>query len=251
MTPPESKSLKGDIMRKSTKFGAASKPEKPAKPYDGFPLFPHATRRWAKKIRGKLHYFGPWRDPQGALERFNREWPYLSEGRTPPAVEVRNGVALRTLCNFFLTNKRNKLNAGELTPRSFEDYYGTCDVLISHFGRDRTVDDLGPCDFAKLRRALARRWGPVRLRNTITRVRMVFKFAFDERLIERPMHYGQSFARPSAKTLRKVRNESGPRFFEVDELRRILDVADPAMRAMVLLRVNCGFSDRGTVGWRL
>lgn len=90
---------------------------------------------------------------------------------------------------------------------------------------------------------MAGQWEPVRLRNTITRVRMVFKFAFDERLIEHPMHYGQSFAPPSAKTLRKARNEAGPRLFEADELRKILDAADPVMQAMVLLGINCGFGN--------
>ena len=39
----------------------------PIKPRPDFPLFAHNTGRWAKKIKGKMHYFGPW--PWGALER--------------------------------------------------------------------------------------------------------------------------------------------------------------------------------------
>lgn len=38
---------------------------KTAEPYDGFPLFPHASGRRAKTIRGNLHDFGRWGHSKG------------------------------------------------------------------------------------------------------------------------------------------------------------------------------------------
>lgn len=47
--------------------------ERPAKPRPDFPLFAHSNGQWAKKIQGKLHYFGVWHDPQSAEDNYYRQ----------------------------------------------------------------------------------------------------------------------------------------------------------------------------------
>jgi integrase len=220
---------------------APDKPAKPSKPYPDFPLFPHATGRWAKKIRGQLHYFGPWSDPDGALTKYLEQKDALHAGRKPR--EASEGVTVKELCNQFLNAKRALVESGELANRSWQDYKAACDLTVSHFGRGRLVADLDPDAFAGLRRKLAKRWGPVTLGNVIQRVRVAFKFAWDNGLIDRPVRYGQGFKRPSRKVVRIDRAKKGPKLFAADEIRRLFAAAGMSMRAMILLGINGGFGN--------
>lgn len=213
---------------------------KPKKPWADFPLFPHNTRRWAKKIGGKMHYFGPWEDPEGALDRYLDQRDDLKAGRRPG----RPGEAqVRDVLNAFLNAKRHLLDTREITPRTWADYYATCDRIGKAFGKTRAVADLRPDDFTAYRAAIGETWGPVRLANEVQRVRSVFKYAADAELIDRPVKFGPDFKKPSKRVLRKARADRGPRMFEAAELRTMLKAAPMGLKAMILLGVNCGYGN--------
>src|SRR5205823_7662336 len=128
---------------------------------------------------------------------------------------------VKLLVNQFLNAKLALVQSGELTNRSWQDYKDATDLVVSHFGKNRLVADLGPDDFAGLRNKMARRWGPVTLGNVIQRIRVAFKFAWDGGLVDRPVRYGQNFKRPSRKVVRVERARKGPKLFTAEEVRRL------------------------------
>jgi hypothetical protein len=225
----------------------ASTSDRPDKPHPDFPLFPPGTGRWAKKNRGRLVCFGKWDDPDAALASYLDQKDNLHAGRTPRL--SAEALTVYILCGKFLTTKKRMVDTGELSTRSFADYTATCKRLLAAFGKRRPVADLRPDDFERLRAAVARKWGPVRLGNEINRVRTVFNYGWKGGLLEKPVVYGEGFRKPSKQTLRRHRASRGPRMFEAEEVRRMLNAAGQPLKAMILLGVNCGFgnSDCGTL----
>jgi hypothetical protein len=106
-------------MNSDTRSRVSAKPRKrrkkagkPDKPYPEFPLFAHAaTRRWAKKIRGQLHYFGPWDKPQEALQRYLDQKDDLFAGRKPRPQDGR--LTVEDLVNKFLAFKKGLADSGD------------------------------------------------------------------------------------------------------------------------------------------
>ncbi len=229
-------------MGKSTRKRVAGKPSKPRA---DFPLFPHATGRWAKKVRGQLKYFGKVSDDtrgEAALTKWLAEKDYHLAGL--PVPEATDGrLTMHGLCNHFMESKENLVKSGEITQRTYNDYLITCNRLLKQFGKGRPAESLTPQDFEKLRATLGKTWGPSTVGNEINRIRVVFRYAFEAGLLDKPVRYGPGFKRPSRRILRRARDEKGPRLFEAAELRKLISTADTQMKAMIMLGINCGLGN--------
>jgi len=225
---------------------------RPPKPYKAFPLSAHASGAWQKKIRGKIHYFGRWgRVRNGKMERlpddgwkealglYKAQADDLHAGRKPRQMN-QDGLTLAGLCNKFLTAKLRRMETDELSPRTFGEYKQTTDRLIAFFDQIRLVEDFGADDFEQLRSEIAKTCGPVRLGNEITRVKSVFKYAADNKLIDQPVTFGSEFNKPGKAVMRRHKAASDKKLFTAEEIRNLIEKAPLPMKSAILLGINCG-----------
>jgi integrase len=219
-------------------------PTKPEKPRKDFPLFAHANGQWAKKVRNKIRFFGVWDDPKAALDRWLDEKDALLADRVPRSHKrIADSPALHEVCNSFLTTKEALRDAGELSRHTFKSYVDNCKEVTKFLGRDRLVNDIEPEDFLSLRSHWAQRWGVVRLAAEINRSRAIFNFAFKNRMIPAQIVFGESFKRPSKKTMRLSKAAGGSKMFQAEELRRMIATATQPLKSMLLLAINSGMGN--------
>jgi integrase len=164
----------------------------------------------------------------------------LLAGRAPR--EKVDGITVAELCDRFLQEKEMNVNSGELSALTFRDYKRVTDRLVKVYG-SRVVIELGPDGFAALKAEFAKDNGLVTLANFILRVRGVFKFAVENRLIDRAILFGTGF-KPVRKEALKVHKNSRPKkLFSREEVAVLIDTAGVPLKAMILLAVNAGFGN--------
>jgi len=214
-------------------------------PHPDFPLFHHKSGRWAKKVRGQFCYFGKVADDptgQAALSLWLEQRDELLAGRQPRSKDDA-GLTMKDLANRFLEVKQQRVDAGKIKQLSWNDYRDTCLRLCDVFGKTRLVSDLRTEDFEVLQAGIEKTRGPVSTGNEIQRVRVVFKYAYDAAMIDVPMRFGPDFKRPSKKDLRKAKAARGKKMIEAADLLRLIAAADPQLKAMILLGLNCGMGN--------
>jgi len=228
----------GETMQKSTETPKKRRPRKAVTI-----SFHKATGYWYKTIRGRRKYYEHIdNDPNGqtSLER------YLAS-KDDPFNEVKRvetgSITLLEICEDFCVHKKDRVDSGELSQRMFDEYRANCDLILETLDKDRVAANLDSTDFGTIRKVLSSRYGVNGLSKRIQQTRSLFKHAYETGLLDRPIRFGPSFAKPSAKKMREHRIQKGAQDYTADEIRRMLQISIPITRAMVLLGLQGGLGN--------
>lgn len=141
-----------------------SKRRRQKPPRYGDPDFPLGVHKgsgyFVKKVAGRRYYFGKVADDatgEVAFGMWEAEKDDLLAGRDPREKKSEKAsLNVENLCFRFLAAKEAERDGGDLTPRAWADYKGTCKEVAEALGRKRLVADLTPNDFRHLRAKLQR-----------------------------------------------------------------------------------------------
>lgn len=223
----------------------STKSERPQKPYDEFPLFPHRNGQWAKQIHGTPRYFGSWKTGtwQEAFERYKKEAPHLYAGNEPPP--DCEGMTVKEAVNRFLHYNKLKIKDGSLKERTWKEYQSYGLRIRRVLGDSLPLKAVGPESGEKLFEDLAQTHkSPDSLEGDKAKVMVFFNYFNEQEWTERPIKLGPLFKRASRKVKRRRRAQRrGHKWFEPEEIRRLIEAADPRLKAMILLAINCGFGN--------
>ena len=147
---------------------------KPKKPYPSSPLTARPNGQWCKKIRGQVPFFGVRSDPQGALRRYRDAAADPHAGRAPRRVSSPRPT-VKDACNAFLVWQQEKMEAGEIGPRWFEDCRSILTAFATAVGKKRLLADLRGEDFQRYRSSVAKRLG-VHALTQVSQLSRIFGF---------------------------------------------------------------------------
>lgn len=208
------------------------------------PLFLHRNKQWAKKIRGKLRYFGT--DLDEALKRWASEKDHLLAGMVPPRIDSNPTVT--ELANLYIAHCKTQAIAGEVRADQPARSRETIARLIASVGKDARLPLLMPSHWRKFREDLLLPVGKganrcdQRAASTIAadlkRVKAFLNWATREKLLRGGIEPGDALNPPRKEKLRLARSLKGSQSWKPQELREAIDAADVHFRPVVLLSIN-------------
>ncbi len=153
------------------------------------------------------------------------------------------GATVVGMVTGFLDSKQSKVDRGDLSPRTLNQYVIAGKWLVDSIGRHRLIETIGPTDFTKLRKSFPAKWGTVFCDARIMHVRTMFKWAYDNDVIDRPVKYGSDWSKTPKKKARLEQQAKEGKEFSRKETLALLETSQSQIKAMILLGLNAGYGN--------
>lgn len=223
---------------------------------------------WVKRVNRKpLWIVGHRQAPTATDADAYYEKHFSALWQATPAPVEASGVSIGDLADAFLLRKRERLAAGRLDGRTYQEHEAALQDFCAAVGPRTPAGDIGPRHFARFNDALAIRFGTHRRRKWVMLVRGLFKWAARPPVRLPVPDYGDEFNAPSPAEHRRERKRrreerGGLLLFTPAEIREQLTGKlvtrtrkdgtpykplpvrpSPFMRAAILLGVNAGLGN--------
>lgn len=233
-----------------------------SKPIEKPPIWLHPNKQWAKKIKGKIRYFGV--DFDKALAKYLDEKDHLMAGRQ--RIHKPDAATLVELANLYAAWCRRRIAAGDFAQRSYDEAADTIRRLIAMRGEDDQPAEWSPADYSEVRDELFKpvvrtvparggikgpsvdRRAPSTVDGDIRRLRAFLRWCADTELMP-PPRFGKSFNQSSVKQQRVAKALAGKRDLSREAVVGILGECSPYLKPLVMLGINAGLgaSDLGSM----
>lgn len=203
------------------------------------PLFLHRNGQWAKKVRGKLRYFGT--DLDAAMKRWANEKDHLLAGYDPPRIDGKPTLA--ELANLYLANSQERVATGEVRADHTHENKIVLEMVITAVGGRSKPDSMSPQQWAKVRTALATRLdgNPVAqatLQARLSRAGAFLNWSLKKGWVK-SLDLGGELDPPAKRLLRREATARGKRLWDRDDLLAVIEAAGVNFRPVLLLGINC------------
>ncbi|TWU33301.1 tyrosine-type recombinase/integrase [Novipirellula artificiosorum] len=233
---------------------AKTQTKKPAKPRPDFPLYAHPRGYWCKSYGGTKHNCGPWDDPAAAERKWLEIKARLDEGKPAKAATI---ATVKVICNRYLREQKQRAAMRDISDAHVREVRAYCVQLLKHFGATRQVDTIVKEDFAAMKSKFPTKWSLRTRRNNILGIRAIFKWAWENDLIDSVPKYGKLFSVPPKRAIRIEKADKPKKLFTAAQVWSLIADARPQMRAMIWLGINaaygntdCAFLQANWIDWR-
>lgn len=218
--------------------GMARRGKRSVNPIDYFPAEARKDGRFAKRINGKVYYFGgPGRSRDEAMAEYQRSRHQLYAGQEVqrPSTEDYTRWTLRNFSNKYLEARRAEIMAGTLRKVTYLDLRYSLAQFVHYVGGRRLVSELCPDVFSAAANHFKGKLSGCRYNHVVSAVNAWLNYAANHTWLKQLPVFG-----PLWKKIPLSQLPNRDRMVAPEELHRLLSHASEQMRVMLLLAINGG-----------